>query len=53
MAQTHLVYPNLALEKFSATDPDQNAEAFISLIECKINFALVTELDAADLEHVI
>ena len=53
MAQPHLVYPNLALEEFTETDPDQDAEAFISLIECKINFALGTELDAADLEHVI
>ena len=53
MTQTHLAYPDLALDKFSGTDPDQDAEAFISLVECKINFALGTEPDAADLEHVL
>ena len=53
MAKTHLAYPDLALDKFSGTDPDQDAEAFIRLIECKINFALGTEPDAAADEHVI
>ena len=53
MANAHLAYPDLALEKFSGTDPDQDAEAFIRLIECKINFALGTEPEVADLEHVI
>ena len=52
MAQTHLAYPDLALDIFSCIDPDQDAEAFIRLIECKINFALGTEPDAADAEHV-
>ena len=40
MANTHLVYPDLDLDKFSGTDPDQNAESFVQLIEGKINFAL-------------
>ena len=40
MAATHLAYPDLALDKFSGTDPDQEAESFIQLIERKINFAL-------------
>ena len=53
MANAHLAYPDLALDKFSGTDPDQDAEAFIRLIEYKINFALRTELDKADAEHVI
>ena len=53
MADAHLAYPDLALDKFSGTDPDQDAEAFIRLIECKINFALGTEPEAAELEHVI
>ena len=53
MANAHLAYPDLALDKFSGTDPDQDAETFIRLIECKINFALGTEPDAADDEHVI
>ena len=53
MANAHLAYPDLALDKFSGTDPDQDAEAFIRLIECKINFTLGTEPEVADLEHVI
>ena len=43
MANAHLAYPDLALDKYSDTDPDQDVEAFIPLIECKINFALGTE----------
>ena len=53
MANAHLVYPDLALDKLSCTDPDQDAEAFIRLIECKIIFALGTEPEIPDLEHVI
>ena len=40
MAATNLAYPDLALDKLSGTDPDQDAESFIQLIERKINFAL-------------
>ena len=40
MANTHLAYPDLAIDKFSGTDPDQDVESFIQLIERKINFAL-------------
>ena len=40
MANTHLDYPDLAIDKFSGTDPDQDAEPLIQLIERKINFAL-------------
>ena len=40
MANTHLAYPDLALDKFSGTDPDQDDEFFVQLIERKINFAL-------------
>ena len=40
MANTHLAYPDLAIDKFSGTDPDQDAESLIQLIERKINFAL-------------
>ena len=40
MANTHLPHPDLALDKFSGTDPDQDAESFVQLIERKINFAL-------------
>ena len=40
MAGTHLAYPDLALDKFSGIDPDQDAESFIQLIGRKIIFAL-------------
>ena len=40
MAATHLAYPDLALDKFSGNDPDQDAESFIQLIQRKFNFAL-------------
>ena len=40
MANTHLAYPDLAVDKFSGTDPDEDAEFFIQLIKRKINFAL-------------
>ena len=40
MATTHLAYPDLGLDKSSGTDPDQDAESFVQLIERKINFAL-------------
>ena len=53
MANTHLAYPDVALDKFSGTEPDQNAEAFIRLIRCKIDFALGTEPDEAEAEHVV
>ena len=40
MAAAHLAYPDLAGDKFSGTDPDQDAESFIQQIERKIKFAL-------------
>ena len=40
MAAAHLAYADLAVDNFSGTDPDQDAESFIQLIERKINFAL-------------
>ena len=40
MAAAHLAYPDLAVDKFSGRDPDQDAETFIQLIERKVNFAL-------------
>ena len=40
MANTHLASPDLAIDNFSGTDPDQDAESFIQLIDKKINFAL-------------
>ena len=40
MAATHLAYTDLALDKFSGTDPDRDAESFMQLLERKSNFAL-------------
>ena len=40
MAAAHLAYPDLAVDQFSGTDSDQDAESFIQIIERKINFAL-------------
>ena len=40
MANTHLAYPDLASDMFSCTDPDEDAESFLQLMERKINFAL-------------
>ena len=40
MAAAHLAYPDLTVDKFSGTDPDQDTEYFIQLIERKTNFAL-------------
>ena len=39
MAAVHLAYADLALDKFSRTDVDKDAESFIQLIERKNNFA--------------
>ena len=40
MAITHLAYPDLAIDNISGTNPDEDAESSIQLIERKINFAL-------------
>ena len=54
MANNHLAYPDLAIDKFSGTDPDQDAESFIQLIERKINFALGdAPADASELVNYI
>ena len=39
MTPTYLAYPNLAHDKLSGTDLDQDAESLIQLFERKINFA--------------
>ena len=52
MANTHLAYPDLAIDKFSGTDPDRDAEPFIQLIERKVNVALGDEPgDAGELAN--
>ena len=53
LAQPHLASTDMALDKFSGTDPDQDAEAFNPLKQCQNNFALGTEPDHADAEHVM
>ena len=40
MANDHLAYPDLAIDKFSGTDPDHDAESLTQIIARKINFAL-------------
>ena len=40
IANTHLAYPDLASDKFSGTDSDQDAESFVQPIEREINFTL-------------
>ena len=40
MAANYLSQSDLFLDKFSGTDPDQDAEQVIQLIERKISFAL-------------
>ena len=39
MPTTHLAYLDLVIDKLSGTDPDQDAESFIQIIERKMNFA--------------
>ena len=39
MAHTYLANPDIALDKFSGTDSDQDAESFFQLIEPRISFA--------------
>ena len=33
MVATHLAYPDLAIDKISGTNPDQDAESFVQIIE--------------------
>ena len=52
MANTHLAFPDLAIDNSFGTDPDQDADSFIELIERKINFALGdAAADAGELEN--
>ena len=52
MVNTHLAYPDLAMDNFSGTDPDQDAESFFQLIERK--FALGdAPADAGELVNYI
>ena len=51
LASLHLDYPDIALDEFSDTDSDQDAESFIQLTERKLKVALgygPANLDALD-----
>ena len=54
MANSHLAYPDLVIDKFAGTDPDQDAESFTQLFERKINLALGdAPADAGELANYI
>ena len=40
MAENTVSFPDLALDKFSGNDPDQDAKSFLPTVENKINFSL-------------
>ena len=40
MAENTVSFPDLALDKFSGNDPDQDAKSFLLTVENKINFSL-------------
>ena len=40
MAENTVSFPDLALDKFSGNDPDQDAKSFLLRVENKINFSL-------------
>ena len=40
MAENAVSFPDLALDKFSGNDPDQDAKSFLLTVENKINFSL-------------
>ena len=45
MANTHLAHPDLAIDNFSGTNPDQDAETIIELIKEKSTSLLETHLE--------
>ena len=49
MAENTVSFPDLALDKFSGNDPDQDAKSFLLTVENKINFSLGSRpTDAAE-----
>ena len=50
LAAAHLAYPDLAVEKFSDTDPDQDAESIVQLTGRKIPLPL--EMSPANAEQL-
>ena len=54
MANTHLAYHDLTIDKLCGTDPDQDAEYFFQLIGRNINIALGdAPADAGELANYI
>ena len=48
MAQNAASFPDLALDKFSGNDPDQNVKSFLLTVENKIDFSLGSPPNVAD-----
>ena len=48
MAQNAVSFPDLALDKFSGNDPDQDVKSFLLTVENKIDFSLGSPPNAAD-----
>ena len=48
MAQNAVSFPDLALDKFSGNDPDQDVKSFLLTVENKIDFSLGSTPNAAD-----
>ena len=48
MADNTVSFPDLALDKFSGNDPEQNVRSFLTTVENKINFSMGHEPDNDD-----
>ena len=48
MVQNSVSFPDLALDKFSGNDPDQDVESFLLTVENKIDFSLGSPPNVAD-----
>ena len=52
MAENTVSFPDLALDKFSGNDPDQDAKLFLLTVENKSNFLLGSRpIDKAERAH--
>ena len=48
MADNTVSFPDLALDKFSGNDPEQDVRSFLTTVENKINFSMGHEPDNDD-----
>ena len=54
MAENTVSYPDLAVDKFMANDPDQDAKSFLLTVEDKIDFSLGSRpTDNAERAHYL